>query len=203
MDDIICPNCGKPVAISQALIHQFQDKIRKEEGELHKLELEKAKEETKAMARKTAKEEAQKDLEAAKSTNRKLEESLITLKKQQEESDRKQKETAEKIREQTTKEVMQSARLEKLELEKKLNDTQKALEDAQRKVKQGSGQLAGEVLELELENKLRQSFPNDEFLPVPKGVEGGDVFEKVRFQGKEVGTILWEFKRTKSWSNNW
>ncbi|MEK9206883.1 MAG: DUF2130 domain-containing protein, partial [Patescibacteria group bacterium] len=109
----------------------------------------------------------------------------------------------EKIKEETLKEASEKSRLDKLEYEKKISDMQKALEDAQRKGKQGSQQLQGEVLELDLEEKLKATFPNDEFLPVPKGVEGGDIWQKVRFNGKTVGSILWETKRTKAWSNSW
>ncbi len=80
---------------------------------------------------------------------------------------------------------------------------QKALEEAQRKGKQGSQQLQGEVLELDLEQKLVATFPNDEFLPVPKGVEGGDIWQKIKYKDRVVGSILWETKRTKAWSNSW
>src|SRR5258708_37393639 len=73
----------------------------------------------------------------------------------------------------------------------------------QRKLDQGSQQLQGEALELNLEEKLKAAFPTDEFLPVPKGVEGGDIWQKIKFREKVVGTILWETKRTKAWSKGW
>lgn len=74
----------------------------------------------------------------------------------------------------------------------------------ERKSKQGSQQLQGEVLELDLEEQLRVQFPTDEFVPVPKGVEGADIWQKVADkQGKEFGSILWETKRTKAWSPSW
>lgn len=108
-----------------------------------------------------------------------------------------------KIKEEAIKQVSEAARLEKLEFQKKISDMQKALEEAQRKGKQGSQQLQGEVLELDLEQKLIATFPNDEFLPVPKGVEGGDIWQKIKYKDRIVGSILWETKRTKAWSNSW
>jgi hypothetical protein len=78
------------------------------------------------------------------------------------------------------------------------------LEDAQRKAEQGSQQLQGEVLELELEAALKAQFPTDVIEPVAKGEHGGDVVERVMSAGGQAaGTILWESKRTKTWSDAW
>lgn len=201
--DILCQHCGKPVKIDEALRHQFEEKFAKEQKEKHKLELEKAVKEAELHAEKVASEKAKKELEESLSVKKKLEEEMLLMRKKQEESEAKRKDEMEKIREEALKEASDKSRLEKLEYDKKISDMQKALEDAQRRAKQGSSQLAGEVLELDFEERIRQAFPNDEFIPVPKGVEGGDIWQKVKYQGKEVGTILWELKRTKAWSNNW
>jgi hypothetical protein len=73
-----------------------------------------------------------------------------------------------------------------------------------RKLEQGSQQTQGEVLELEIEQMLRQSFPHDDISPVAKGVRGADVLQVVKNNfGQECGTIVWELKRTKAWSNEW
>lgn len=96
------------------------------------------------------------------------------------------------------------AKIREQQLEKKLLDTQKALEEAQRKSNQGSQQLQGEVLELDLEEQLKTAFPFDEFCPIPKGVEGADIWQKVKNKhGQEAGAILWETKRTKAFSKGW
>lgn len=204
MDDVICPNCGKPVAISQAIRHELEEKVRIEQQEKHKLELEKAVKEAQLVAEKSVKEKAQKELEDVRNINKKLEDNLVVLKKQQEIDARKRKEEEEKIREQVSKEATAASRLEKLELEKKLTDTQKALEDAQRKAKQGSGQLRGDILEQDLELTLREAFPNDAFRPVPTGIRGGDIVHEIRNKyGNVAGVILWEAKRQKAWSKVW
>lgn len=58
--------------------------------------------------------------------------------------------------------------------------------------------------ELELESLLSTKFPFDAIRPVPKGEHGGDVLQVVIGpSGQPCGTILWESKRTKNWSNAW
>jgi hypothetical protein len=90
------------------------------------------------------------------------------------------------------------------ELEKKIADQQKMHEEALRKAKQGSMQMQGEVQELALEDLLRQAFPYDILTEVGKGVKGADCILAVRNQyGNNCGTIIFESKRTKEWSNDW
>ncbi len=90
------------------------------------------------------------------------------------------------------------------EKEQTIASMQKQIEDLRRKAEQGSQQTQGEVLEQELESLLRAKFPFDRVEPVPKGEHGGDVLQRVRNpQGGECGAILWETKRTKSWSDGW
>lgn len=81
---------------------------------------------------------------------------------------------------------------------------QGTIADLKRKAEQGSQQLQGEVLELELENVLKAKFPFDVFEPVPKGEFGGDLVQRVvNASGTQCGTILWEMKRTKTFQEPW
>ncbi len=91
-----------------------------------------------------------------------------------------------------------------MEKEQTIAAMQKQIEDLKRRAEQGSQQLQGEVQELELENLLRAKFPFDAIEPVAKGEFGGDLLQKVVSQGGQAsGTILWEAKRTKNWSDGW
>lgn len=120
------------------------------------------------------------------------------------ELEKKLAEEQEKIRTEEKKRADEENRLKMLEYEKKLQDALRSNDDLKRKLEQGSQQLQGEVLELEIENILKHEFPYDEIKPVAKGVRGGDLIQIVRNQyGKVCGTILWEFKRTKSWGGDW
>lgn len=90
------------------------------------------------------------------------------------------------------------------QLKKQLSDATKAKDELARKLEQGSQQTQGEVLELGLEELLQSEFPLDEITPVPKGVSGADIIQKVRDRsGRECGQIVWESKKTKAWSEGW
>jgi hypothetical protein len=81
---------------------------------------------------------------------------------------------------------------------------QRQIEGLKRKAEQGSQQLQGEALELELEATLQIHFPMDNIEPVKKGEFGGDVLQQVCGpMGQACGAILWESKRTKNWSDGW
>jgi hypothetical protein len=90
------------------------------------------------------------------------------------------------------------------ELEKQLGDQKKLAEEMKRKAEQGSMQLQGEVQELALEELLRANFPFDDIGPVAKGVKGADCIQIVRNNfGQECGKIIYESKRTQSFSQDW
>ena len=90
------------------------------------------------------------------------------------------------------------------QLKKQLTDATRAKDDLARKLEQGSQQSQGEVFELALEEVLRTEFPYDDVLPVPKGVSGADIIQKVMDRtGRACGQIVWESKKTKAWSEGW
>lgn len=108
------------------------------------------------------------------------------------------------VRTQAKKEAEEEQKLKVMEKEQTIAAMQKQIEDLKRRAEQGSQQLQGEVQELELENLLRTKFPFDAVEPVSKGEFGGDVLHRVvGAGGQSGGTILWEFKRTKNWSDAW
>ncbi len=107
-------------------------------------------------------------------------------------------------RDQAKQEAEESMRLKVAEKEQTISSMQTQIEALKRKAEQGSQQLQGEVQELELENLLSTKFPYDTIEPVAKGEFGGDVLQRVAGSGGQAsGTILWESKRTKNWSDGW
>jgi hypothetical protein len=109
-----------------------------------------------------------------------------------------------KIREAAQKDADDQSRLKIAEKDKTISDLQVKLQAALRQAEQGSQQLQGEVQELELESLLCSAFPQDSIEPVPKGEHGGDVIHRVAApNGQYCGTILWESKRAKNWSDGW
>ncbi len=107
------------------------------------------------------------------------------------------------IRATAQKDADDQSRLKIAEKDKTITDLQVKLQAALRQAEQGSQQLQGEVQELELESLLQSAFPQDTFEPVPKGEHGGDVIHRVMGPIGACGTILWESKRTKNWSDGW
>ena len=74
-----------------------------------------------------------------------------------------------------------------------IESAQREVADLKRKLEQGSQQLQGEALELSLESLLRNAFPLDEIVPVPKGMQGADLLQHVRLpSGHCCGSIIWE-----------
>ena len=119
----------------------------------------------------------------------------------------KEKEFSEKLKVERTKiqkQIDESSALKFKELEKQLDDQKKLAEEMKRKAEQGSMQLQGEVQELALEEVLRLLFPTDLIEEVSKGIKGADVIQTVRNKiGIDCGIILFESKRTKSFSHDW
>src|SRR3990170_3471069 len=107
-------------------------------------------------------------------------------------------------RDKAKKEAEEELKLKVMEKDQTITAMQKQIEDLKRRAEQGSQQLQGEVQELELEALLTAKFPRDTIQPVPKGEFGGGVVAPGGGAGGQPGgTILWEFKRTKNWSDAW
>lgn len=219
---INCPKCGSKIEISEAISSQLEQRLRGELAEEYKSQFLKEKQELEHRARQAAEdslgvemvdlkiqlEDRSKKLEAARSEE-------LALRKRQRELEEKQASMqleiartldAEraKIRQEAINVVVDENRLKDAEKEKQLADLKKQIEDLKRRVEQGSQQAQGEILELELEAVLQREFPFDKIEPVAKGTRGGDVLQRVHTQtGRLCGTVLWETKRTKIWSDGW
>ena len=107
-------------------------------------------------------------------------------------------------RDKAKKEAEEELKLKVMEKDQTITAMQKQIEELKRRAEQGSQQLQGEVQELQLESLLRAKFPRDTIHPIAKGDFGGDVLQRVIGPLNQIcGTILWESKRTKNWSDGW
>ena len=221
-DTIICPNCKKSIPLTEALSHQIQDKYAK----FYKIRLE----EEKNKFAKTLQPELEKqlkekmdfeiknknnELEELRKQNKNMQEQMLELnrllrqiKSESEEKkiemEKKLSAAEDKIRGEEKKKADEEYRLKILEKDKKLNDALKMVDEYKRKLEQGSQQTQGEVMEDELKKILTGEFPYDEIVDVPKGIRGADLIQVVKNNvGKKCGTILWESKRTKVWTEGW
>lgn len=120
------------------------------------------------------------------------------------EMSRKMDDERKKISDEAIKKVVEEHELKDKEKQKEFDGLKRQIDDLKRKTEQGSQQLQGDTLELELEKILRNSFSHDIVEPVPTGIRGADILQKVCLRsGQNCGTILIESKNTKKWSKSW
>jgi len=101
-------------------------------------------------------------------------------------------------------ELDETMRLKLAEKDKQMEQLKNSLQDAQRKAQQGSMQIQGDVQENELKQILSQNFPHDQVLDVATGIKGADLIHDIfSVTGQNLGKIIWESKRTKTWSEDW
>lgn len=222
MNTVPCPHCGKSVEVSSLLETQMRQKILAESREDHKKQLEVAKREVADQLQQKLSEEfalkvklASENENAAKERLKSLESQILELTKQlrtimfekdqlKVEMEKRLLLEQEAIRKRAIDETLERTKLEVKEKEKTIDDLKKALDEAQRKATIGSQQLQGEIQELDLETTLRAGFPDDTIEPVGKGIMGADIRQVVKSaKGTICGTILWESKRTKNWTDSW
>lgn len=82
-----------------------------------------------------------------------------------------------------------------------IDSLKQKLQDATQRIEQGSMQMQGEMMELTVEEILRETNPTDIIEEVKKGVNGFDAKQVIMFNGSQVGSIGFEVKNTKSWSD--
>ncbi|HEY6191754.1 MAG TPA: DUF2130 domain-containing protein, partial [Bacteroidota bacterium] len=109
-----------------------------------------------------------------------------------------------KIWEDAGRKAAEEQHLKMAEKEKLVTDMRRQIEELQRRAELTSQQAQGEVLEVELEALLARQFRTDVIEPVAKGVRGADLIQRVHDEtGRDCGSIIWESKRTKAWSDGW
>lgn len=110
----------------------------------------------------------------------------------------------QKIADDARHQAVEAERLRLADKDNVIRGLQEQIGALQQRAEQGSMQLQGDTLELQLENSLRVAFPYDEIVEVKTGLRGADVTQHVRTNtGFDCGTILWEAKRAKNWSADW
>jgi len=103
-----------------------------------------------------------------------------------------------------TERLREAHRLELRERDETLAQMKTQIDDLKRAAEPTRAGLRGEALERDVEELLREHFPDDVVTPVKSGVRGADIVQTVRHpRNRECGTILWESKRASNWSNSW
>lgn len=219
---IKCKYCGKEIELTEAFTHQVKEQILASVEARHRKENEELVKKVEKSIREKSQQEFElkikdKENEIKELRNRikemteqflQLNKTIRQLKEQDERRElkfeRMMSQERERMKSEIAKTEEEKTKLKIAELNKKLSDMEKMLIEAQRKAQQGSQQLQGEVLELNFEQSLKESFPSDKIEPVEKGVRGADIRQIVKSpRGIVCGVILWETKRTKAWVDKW
>ena len=215
---IACPSCGKKIPLTRALRAEIEASVREDYEKQLGEELQRARKEAARDAEKKASQELaalkdqigdqSRELDAARRTE-------LGLRKRERELERRHQDlelsVARKIDEERTRLVSETQarlveehRLKDAEKERQLADMRRQIEDLKRRAEQGSQQLQGEAGEELLETILRNTFPLDEINGIGQGVRGADLHQIVcDARGARVGSILWESKNAKNWSEAW
>ena len=215
---IDCPNCGQTINIAKLLESQIRDDLAKEfEEKIPALTLHLQKQITKKVNDERELQIKSYQAELAEKTERlkahlKLKaeydslNSEFRLLKSKLESDFQNK-LDQKVGELQGKIKTDLQKNYNFQLEEKnllINQLQSEIHNAQRRLDKSSQQMQGESAEVVLEKALRKNFPTDEVAEYKKGEKGADVTLKIiNQQGEIAGSIIFESKRTKSFSSGW
>ena len=219
---IACPSCGKKIPLTRALRADLEASVKGEYEQQLAQEVERARKDAARTAEKQAEKKRAQELgalrEELEAQSRDLEQARqveLALRKRERELERKQQDLeveiarkldAERARivADTQARLTEQQRLKDAEKERQLADMRRQIEDLKRRAEQGSQQLQGEAGEGELETTLRATFPWDEITAVAQGVRGADLHQTVLdARGARCGSILWECKNAKNWSDTW
>ncbi|MBU0975024.1 DUF2130 domain-containing protein, partial [Patescibacteria group bacterium] len=174
-------------------LQQEKEKIRQEK------EMKELREELMFNAKKL--EESEKHELELRKKSRELEEREKSLEL---EMARKMDEERKKIIESTQKQEEEQYRLKIQEKDKQMEILNKTIGELKRKSEQGSQQIQGEVQEDDLKNLLATTFATDEVSDVVTGAKGADLVQRINAKmGTNAGTIIWESKNTKAFSESW
>ena len=174
------------------------------------LEVEKAKQDTELETERLRREAAA-SKESEKQLRKQLSDLLDELSKARKASDdaalsarRELLEKEKGIREEAAQKASEDFNTKIREQEETINRLREQLTSAKQVAEQGSQQMQGEILELDVEDALRSSFPTDTVDEVKKGERGADVRQVVNEQFyMNCGLILWECKNAKTFQASW
>ena len=223
-NQIQCPHCNQHFLLDEVLKKKIEAGLKEAAEARFKEALQKAKaesEERASAALKLQMQEKNKDLELLEATNKQLSRDYKDLKDELRELTQKlgrqEKALADDYEDKLKRakalieqEVLSERNLKEQEKDKKLSDAAQKIRQLEEEVskakaglEQNVNQLQGEVLELDIEARLRQAFPYDQITEVKKFQKGADVTQIVQNEvGKECGLILWEMKNAQ-WKKDW
>ena len=214
---ITCPHCEKEFPMEEGLSSHLKDiekkakeRIEKEQDQKLKKNLEQLKilEETKKELELSNKEKEEQIKSINEEKDKEIEQAVKTaVDSKVKNLDKENKEHYESLYETKLKEQQENLSEQNSEKQKLWELKEKRLiatiEDLQKKATQGTTVDQGSSAEMQLGDFLKKIFKekNDRITEYAKGVAGGDWLHEVRENNFTICKILYESKKTKSWSN--
>jgi hypothetical protein len=171
-----CPLCGQPVGKQQLSILRHQYTALQEQIEA---QARAGLEETERSLREGFERRVRAETEKARRAAEQQVKAVMA----------NQKKTIEKTRSAAVSAEREKHFREKLRLEQQLAELQK-------KLQQQTANVLGDSAELDLFAELKREFPEDQIERISKGKAGGDIIERVIYNGQICGSILFESKNT-------
>lgn len=215
---IRCPHCSGEIDVNQIVYNNISEELKNKYFQ----KITEEKKELEIKLRKSIVEETNTELLFYKQELTEKTEQVKELNKTKAELERARREKdelKEKIEAESEQKLSRILSSEKERIRKELDDRnvlkvaekehvieqlKNQLKEAQRKAEQGSMQLQGEVLEIAIENYLRENFPFDEIEEVKKGARGADCMQIINSRvHQNCGRIYYESKNTKDFQNAW
>lgn len=226
---LTCPNCGHDIPLNEALTAQLRGELEAGMRVEHETRLKQAMVEAEARARLQAEQaavharesadrdltflqdqltEQQRKVRTAQAAELVLRKEKAALEEHARDVDleiaRRVDAERQRLEESVRKSAAEEQALKLREKDKQIDDLKKLVDEMKRKSEQGSQELQGEALELDIQAALERQFPHDMIRPVPKGITGADLVQEVRNdQGTVCGRIVWETKNTRHWQHGW
>lgn len=215
---ITCPSCGHQFPVSDALSAQIRDTLEANLRSDFDKRLKRAVTQAETQAREQMAPEFKlltEQLAEARGKAAEAQQAELALRKKAEAVEARARELdlevarrldveKQRLEESLRRTAGEEQALKLREKDKQIDDLKKLVEEMKRKSEQGSQERQGEVLELDIEERLSALFPHDIVRPVPKGMRGADLVQEVCGSGGQVcGTIVWETKNTRNWSPAW
>jgi hypothetical protein len=225
---IACPHCGQRIKLDEALRHELAaDLIVRRETELRERAEDEATERVRtALEEQMAKIEERDErlselagqLKEHQAAEKQLRRKQRELEDQKEAWDLERERMRDEIRKEERKQAtkVQQERYEEearrreadhktevRQLKDKIERMNSKLEEAVHRGATGARQEEGLARQDVFAAELQARFPDDDILVARRGQAGADITQQVRHAGRECGTILWECKRTVSWSGTW
>jgi hypothetical protein len=211
---ITCPKCDFEFELEEALLSKLEDRVREDVAEQARVQARREYESEKA-GLETEKQDLMAQVgEAAEKLSEARTKELAFLKREREleakaadvelQIEREVSAKTSEIEEKVKDELEEAHNLKERGYQEQLRQMKAKADELQRRIDQGSQEVQGEAAELTLEELLASGFPTDTIEPVPKGMRGADLLQRVIARGGVcAGTIIWESKHTKAWSHDW